>query len=575
MTLHLTIPQTTHTDFTPKITVIGVGGGGTNAVNNMIALNLPGVDFVVANTDAQQLMLSRAERRVQLGPHITQGNGAGGRPEVGRASAEEAAEDLAQHLDGAHMVFITAGMGGGTGTGAAPVIARMARERNILTVGVVTKPFSFEGKRRMRAAEDGINELQDFVDTLIVIPNQNLFKVASERTGWKEAFQMADHVLYMGVRGITDLMVVPGHVNLDYADIRAVMAEMGKAMMGTGEAEGEDRAIRAADAAISNPLLEDTNMKGARGLLINITGGSDLTLHELDQAANRIREEVDEDANIMVGMALDESLNGRVRISVVATGIDTAPVQAERPRLVAVGGSSSMADAVATLVASANAATQTIGVTSAPAGTPHLGQHAAPAAPMQPQAQPPYHHTSAMQPAPHPAPAMGMESPRARAPLAGQASGSILAAPVGPSQRSPVSEPRKMSLFNRMTAALRNPAPAPAQAQPQREAQLPPQMAPQPHAPQPQMGQPHMGQPQMAQSHMAQPQLAHAPMSHPGYAQHPMQPQAPAAHQPPAPNQPPVRMAYDQHQEQRPAVRVAQTEDIGIDIPAFLRRQQS
>jgi cell division protein FtsZ len=324
MTLHLMIERTTHTDFTPRITVIGVGGGGTNAVNNMIALNLPGVDFVVANTDAQQLQLSRAEKRIQLGPHITQGNGAGGRPEIGKASADEASDDLARHLENTHMVFITAGMGGGTGTGAAPVIARMARERGILTVGVVTKPFGFEGKKRMRLAEDGIAELQAYVDTLIVIPNQNLFKVANERTGWKEAFEMADNVLYMGVRGVTDLMVLPGLINLDYADIRSVMSEMGKAMMGTGEADGEDRAVRAAEAAISNPLLEDTNMKGARGLLINITGGSDITLFEMDQAANRIREEVDEDANIMVGMALDESLCGRMRISVVATGIDSA-----------------------------------------------------------------------------------------------------------------------------------------------------------------------------------------------------------------------------------------------------------
>jgi len=330
------IQKTSHTDFTPRITVIGVGGGGTNAVNNMIALNLPGVDFVVANTDAQQLQLSRAERRIQLGPHITQGNGAGGRPEVGKASADEASDDLARHLENTHMVFITAGMGGGTGTGAAPVIARMARERNILTVGVVTKPFAFEGKKRMRLAEEGISELQAYVDTLIVIPNQNLFKVANERTGWKEAFEMADNVLYMGVRGVTDLMVLPGLINLDYADIRSVMAEMGKAMMGTGEADGEDRALRAAEAAISNPLLEDTNMKGARGLLINITGGSDITLFEMDQAANRIREEVDEDANIMVGMALDESLAGKMRISVVATGIDTAAAVA--PKFQVVGG---------------------------------------------------------------------------------------------------------------------------------------------------------------------------------------------------------------------------------------------
>jgi cell division protein FtsZ len=339
MTLNLTIQKTSHTDFTPRITVFGVGGGGCNAVNNMISLNLPGVDFVAANTDAQQLQRSLAERRIQLGPHLTQGNGAGGRPEVGRASADEAADDLARHLENTHMVFITAGMGGGTGTGAAPVIARMARERNILTVGVVTKPFAFEGKRRMRSAEEGINELQNYVDTLIVIPNQNLFKVANERTGWKEAFEMADNVLYMGVRGVTDLMVMPGIVNLDYADIRSVMSEMGKAMMGTGEAEGEDRAIRAAEAAISNPLLEDTNMKGARGLLINITGGSDVTLFEVDQAAHRIGEEVDKDANIMFGMSLDDSLSGRIRVSVVATGIDNAaPQVGQMPKLQVVNG---------------------------------------------------------------------------------------------------------------------------------------------------------------------------------------------------------------------------------------------
>ncbi len=339
MTLNLTIPQTPHTDFSPRITVIGVGGGGTNAVDNMIAANLQGVEFVVANTDAQQLMHSRADRRIQLGPHITQGLGAGAKPEIGKAAAEEASDELARHLDGAHMVFITAGMGGGTGTGAAPVIARMARERNILTVGVVTKPFGFEGVRRARCADHGIEELQAHVDTLIVIPNQNLFRMANERTTWKEAFKMADQVLYMGVRGVTDLMMAPGLVNLDFADIRTVMAEMGKAMMGTGEAEGENRAIRAAEAAISNPLLEDTSMNGARGLLINITGGDDLTLFEVDQAANRIREEVDEEANIIFGSAIDESLSGRIRVSVVATGIDS-PVQAEneRPRLVAVGG---------------------------------------------------------------------------------------------------------------------------------------------------------------------------------------------------------------------------------------------
>ncbi len=338
MTLNLTIPQQVHTDFTPRITVIGVGGGGTNAVDNMIAANLQGVEFVVANTDAQQLMHSRADRRIQLGPHITQGLGAGAKPEIGKAAAEEAADELYRHLDGAHMVFITAGMGGGTGTGAAPVIARMARERNILTVGVVTKPFGFEGVRRARCADQGIEELQQYVDTLIVIPNQNLFRMANERTTWKDAFKMADQVLYMGVRGVTDLMMAPGLVNLDFADIRTVMAEMGKAMMGTGEAEGENRAIRASEAAISNPLLEDTSMAGARGLLINITGGDDLTLFEVDQAANRIREEVDEEANIIFGSAIDENLSGRIRVSVVATGIDTPMAAEARPRLVAVTG---------------------------------------------------------------------------------------------------------------------------------------------------------------------------------------------------------------------------------------------
>ena len=346
MTLNLTIPSMNHTDFSPRITVIGVGGGGTNAVDNMINANLQGVEFVVANTDAQQLMHSKADRRIQLGPHITQGLGAGAKPEIGKAAAEEAADELYRHLDGAHMVFITAGMGGGTGTGAAPVIARMARERNILTVGVVTKPFGFEGVRRARSADQGIEELQQYVDTLIVIPNQNLFRMANERTTWRDAFKMADQVLYMGVRGVTDLMMVHGLVNLDFADIRTVMAEMGKAMMGTGEAEGENRAIRAAEAAINNPLLEDTSMSGARGLLINITGGEDLTLFEVDQAANRIREEVDEEANVIFGSAVDETLEGRIRVSVVATGIDSHKMNEQsRPRLVAVGAGAAPAPA--------------------------------------------------------------------------------------------------------------------------------------------------------------------------------------------------------------------------------------
>jgi cell division protein FtsZ len=358
MTLNLTLPVAQHTDFSPRITVIGVGGGGTNAVNNMIAMGLDGVEFCVANTDAQSLVHSRAERRVQLGPHLTQGLGAGAKPEIGRAAAEEATEELARHLDGSHMVFITAGMGGGTGTGAAPVIARMARERGILTVGVVTKPFDFEGPKRRRASDAGIEELQSFVDTLIVIPNQNLFRMANERTTFAEAFKMADAVLYDGVRGVTDLMMKPGLVNLDFADIRTVMAEMGKAMMGTGEGEGDDRAVKAAERAISNPLLDDASLRGARGVLINITGGYDMTLFEVDEAANRIRREVDEDANIIFGSSVEEALNGRLRVSVVATGIDAAPAQASKPEgLTVVAGGRAMAQPVAAKPAAAPAGT--------------------------------------------------------------------------------------------------------------------------------------------------------------------------------------------------------------------------
>jgi cell division protein FtsZ len=456
MTLNLTIPQTTHTDFTPRITVIGVGGGGTNAVDNMINANLQGVDFVVANTDAQQLLHSRADRRIQLGPHITQGLGAGAKPEIGRAAAEEAADELYRHLDGSHMVFITAGMGGGTGTGAAPVIARMARERNILTVGVVTKPFGFEGVRRARAADQGIEELQHHVDTLIVIPNQNLFRMANERTTWKEAFKMADQVLYMGVRGVTDLMMAPGLVNLDFADIRTVMAEMGKAMMGTGEAEGENRAIRASEAAISNPLLEDTSMAGARGLLINITGGDDLTLFEVDQAANRIREEVDEEANIIFGSAIDESLQGRIRVSVVATGIEAPAIsEKEKPRLVAVAGGAMPTPIPLPAQASAPAVV-------APAITAH--------------ATPIVIGNVLRQPAPQVMAEVVDEQPEPVATVTPIATAEVHAAPrQGPSslfaapQPHPTSEPRP-SIFGVVTGAFRRryatPEPAPQRAEP-------------------------------------------------------------------------------------------------------------
>lgn len=330
MALNLTTPQPV-TELKPRIVVVGVGGAGGNAVNNMIRSNLEGVEFIVANTDAQALEHSAAERRIQLGSNITQGLGAGARPEVGRAAAEEALDEVMDQLTGANMVFITAGMGGGTGTGAAPVIAEASRRAGILTVGVITKPFHFEGSQRMKLAEQGIEELQGFVDTLIIIPNQNLFRVANEKTTFADAFKMADDVLYSGVRGVTDLMVMPGLINLDFADIRTVMGEMGKAMMGTGESEGESRAISAAEAAISNPLLEDVTMHGARGVLINITGGGDMTLFEVDEAANRIREEVDPEANIIFGSTFDETLEGTMRVSVVATGIEGEHAVMPRP----------------------------------------------------------------------------------------------------------------------------------------------------------------------------------------------------------------------------------------------------
>ncbi len=323
MPINLTIPQTTQ-ELRPKITVVGVGGAGCNAVNNMINANLEGVEFLVMNTDGQSLSHSLAPRKIQLGSEITQGLGAGSKPEMGKLAAEESMEEVLAELNDSNMVFITAGMGGGTGTGAAPIIAKAAKDRGILTVGVVTKPFSFEGQRRMVQADEGIHALQAYVDTLIVIPNQNLFRLANERTTFADAFNMADAVLHQGVCGVTDLMIKPGIINLDFADIRSVMTEMGKAMMGTGEGTGENRAIEAAEAAINNPLLDDTTMQGAQALLINITGGMDMTLFEVDEAANRIRREVDEDATIIFGSAFDERLEGIIRVSVVATGFEAA-----------------------------------------------------------------------------------------------------------------------------------------------------------------------------------------------------------------------------------------------------------
>lgn len=334
MSINLSLPKSV--ELKPRIIVIGVGGAGGNAVNNMIDSGLDGVEFIVANTDAQALALSKADRRVQMGGGITQGLGAGMRPDVGEQSAEDSLTDILEHIDGAHMLFIAAGMGGGTGTGAAPVIARAARERGILTVAIVTKPFQFEGTKRMKLADEGIEKLYNSVDTLITIPNQNLFRIATEQTTMTDAFAMADEVLNSGVRGVTDLMVVPGLINLDFADVRTVMDEMGKAMMGTGEATGERRAIEAAESAISNPLLDDVSLKGAKGVLINITGGKDLTLYEVDEAATLIRGQVDENANIIIGSALDDDLDGIVRVSVVATGVEAdaqnsfIPVRPER-----------------------------------------------------------------------------------------------------------------------------------------------------------------------------------------------------------------------------------------------------
>ncbi len=320
MSLKISIPI--EKDLSPKIAVFGVGGGGVNAVNNMISSNLEGVDFFVANTDAQALANSLATNKIKFGITSTKGLGAGSDPKVGAIAAEESTNEIIEALDRYNLIFITAGMGGGTGTGGAPIVAKIAKERNILTVGVVTKPFHFEGARRMKTAEEGLDELQKFVDTLIIIPNQNLFRLANEKTTFADAFKMADEVLHAGVKGITDLITKPGLINLDFADIHAVMNEKGKAMMGTGEAEGENRAIKASEAAISNPLLDHSSMKGARGVLINITGGMDMTLFEVDEAANRIKEEVDPNANIIFGSAFDADLEGKLRVSVVATGID-------------------------------------------------------------------------------------------------------------------------------------------------------------------------------------------------------------------------------------------------------------
>src|SRR5579875_2916825 len=389
MAINLSAPRAT--ELKPRIVVFGVGGAGGNAVNNMIEAGLEGTEFVVANTDAQQLQFAKTDRRIQLGVEITQGLGAGAHPEVGMSAAEESIPEIGEHLEGAHMVFITAGMGGGTGTGAAPIIARAARERGILTVGVVTKPFQFEGRHRLRIAEAGVNELQRFVDTLIVIPNQNLFRIANERTTFAEAFGMADQVLHSGVRSITDLMVLPGLINLDFADVRTVMTEMGKAMMGTGEASGEDRALMAAQNAIQNPLLDEVSLRGAKAVLVNVTGGPDMTLLEVDEAANAISSEVDPEGNIIFGAAFDPTLEGKIRVSVVATGMDAGAQAAIEQTKVVTQAAAQRAQAAPQPAAQPQV--RAAAPASAPAATmarqPAVAAQPAPALPLEPVAEPP------------------------------------------------------------------------------------------------------------------------------------------------------------------------------------------
>jgi cell division protein FtsZ len=601
MTLNLSMPNAPF-ELKPKITVVGVGGAGGNAVNNMIKQNLEGVDFIVANTDAQALAQSLCQRRIQLGTNLTAGLGAGSRPDVGRGAAEEALDEIISQLQGSNMVFITAGMGGGTGTGAAPVIAAATREQGILTVGVVTKPFHFEGLHRMRVAEAGIQELQQFVDTLIIIPNQNLFRIANEKTTFADAFNMADQVLDCGVRGVTDLMVKPGLINLDFADIRAVMTEMGKAMMGTGEAEGPNRAIGAAEAAISNPLLDDVSMKGARGVLINITGGLDMTLFEVDEAANRIRSEVDPEANIIFGSTFDQSLEGKVRISVVATGIEAVAGQMARPvslSLVTNGGRSMVpGNQAAERHENMTGASQT--VASQPAQTigrrETLGATAL-AMPSASMAVPMAAPVATPQPQPAMAAPVVAEAPRAM-PSQPLVAPQVMVQPAV-SQPTPQPVEQRHYVAPPPVETLVATPPAPAQPAPVLTAPVP--AAPvQPTAP----AQPVAAQPRRAPNLFSRvtgnaaswakqavgeppaapmtPQLRASAPARPTSA-----PQAPAPHamapqQPPAPTaQPAPQMAAPQPVAQprlsgldpKDRLSASRAEEDLLDIPAFLRRQ--
>ncbi len=547
MALNLTMPE--RDELKPKITVFGVGGAGGNAVNNMIEKALEGVDFVVANTDAQALQHAKAQSRIQMGVKVTEGLGAGARPSVGAAAAEESIEAIVDHLAGAHMCFITAGMGGGTGTGAAPIIAQAARELGVLTVGVVTKPFQFEGAKRMRQADEGVEQLQKMVDTLIVIPNQNLFRLANEKTTFTEAFSMADDVLYQGVKGISDLMVRPGLINLDFADVRSVMDEMGKAMMGTGEASGEDRAIQAAEKAIANPLLDEISLKGAKGVLINITGAHDLTLFELDEAANRIREEVDPEANIIVGSTLDTNMEGAMRVSVVATGIDASASLADTPM-----PRRRLAEPLQAPAEVEEKIEQAAPAAAAPVAAQAAAQAQAPAEPAQPtldvfdpqvnvrREEAPNETFRALdddlpppayQPRPQPAPqAPAMHEPQA----------DDFVAPRAPAPGTP--SPEAMA---RLQAAVSKQPPRVQQQEPR-------------HAPQPEQAK----QGRFGINSLIGRMTGHGEAEQPRAAAPAPQPQARFGAQPQV--RPQTHQAYDEDQETNPEAEK-------IEIPAFLRRQ--
>jgi cell division protein FtsZ len=594
MTINLTTPDIR--ELKPRITVFGCGGAGGNAVNNMITAGLIGCDFVVGNTDAQALTLSKAERIVQMGVRVTEGLGAGSQPEVGRAAAEEVIDEIRDHLSGAHMVFVTAGMGGGTGTGAAPVVARCAKEMGILTVGVVTKPFHFEGQRRMRVAEAGISELHKAVDTLLIIPNQNLFRVANEKTTFADAFAMADQVLYSGVACITDLMVKEGLINLDFADVRAVMGEMGKAMMGTGEASGDKRALTAAEAAISNPLIDDNSMKGARGLLISITGGRDLTLYEVDEAATRIREEVDQDANIIVGATFDEGLDGIIRVSVVATGIDQAATSARPAAPVATSFATPVAVPAPAAIPSAKAVESRLSELTQQlrANTQRLSERVqrtdtaateTPAAPIAEPVAPPAPVAEAIA-APKPAPVNAIEDVTIRPippkptlfiePTAESVAQDVPAekAFIPPPAERPAARPRMPRIEDlplpaqneiRAKRAALAEAEKPRQSLLQRLASVGLGRKAEEPAPRPQAPRPPASRPQGVDRLPPYP----APRQDRPAESRPQEPVSEYARRPPAPR--PAPQGLDLHG--RPTPLAASIDDDQLEIPAFLRRQ--